>query len=136
MASTPETALLAAIGVHAGFQLTVTTIVYPALFRATDWDRAHAAHSRAITPVVAAVYAALLATAVWALVDGPGSAGTVVALGGVALSLAATALVAAPLHAKLAKGRDAALLRRLRTADLVRTGGALLALAAALVAVL
>ena len=131
MATTSETALLAAVAVHTGFQLTVTTLVYPALFRATDWDRAHAMHSRSITPLVALVYAALVATGAWVLVDGVAHPGTMVALGGVALSLATTALVAAPLHGRLAGGRDPALVRRLRVADLVRTAGAVLALVGA-----
>lgn len=134
MATTPETALLAAVAVHAGFQLTVTVLVYPALFRAPDWDHAHAAHSRSITPLVAVVYAALVATAVWVVVDGIDDAATVVALTGVTLSLATTAAVAAPAHGRLAEGRDAAVVRRLRVADLVRTAGAVLALGGALVA--
>jgi hypothetical protein len=132
--TTPETALLAATAVHAGFQLTVTTLVYPALFRASDWDAAHTAHSRAITPVVAVLYAVLVAAAMWILVDGPTGPVHVVALAGVALSLATTALVAAPLHGRLARGRDETLVRRLRAADLVRTLGAFTALGAAVMA--
>ena len=134
MATASETLLLAAVAMHAGFQLTVTALVYPALFRAPDWERAHAAHSRSITPLVAVVYAALVAAAVWVVVDGIDEAATVVALAGVALSLATTALVAAPAHGRLAAGRDATVVRRLRVADLVRTAGAVVALAGALVA--
>jgi hypothetical protein len=98
-------------------------LVYPALFRAQDWESAHDAHRRAITPVVAVLYAALLGTVVWALLDGV-SPPTAVAVAGVALSLGVTALFAAPLHGRLADHRDPALVRRLRVADLVRTSGA------------
>jgi hypothetical protein len=136
VATTSETALLAATAVHAGFQLTVTALVYPALFRAPDWQAAHTAHRRSITPVVALVYAALVAAAVLALVDGPSGPCTVVALGGVALALGTTALVAAPLHGRLSPGRDEGLVRRLRVADLVRTVAAFAALAGAVVAAL
>jgi hypothetical protein len=122
--------LLAAVAVHAGFQMTVTTLVHPALFCAPDWDSAHAAHSRAITPLVVLVYGAVVAASVWLLVEGVDHTGTWVVLGGVAVSLAATAFRAAPLHGRLSSGRDATLLRSLRQADLVRSFGAVLALAA------
>ena len=131
-----DTLLLAAVAVHAGFQLTVTTLVYPALFRAPDWESAHVAHSRAITPLVALVYAAVVAASAWVLVEGVDHTGTWLALAGVSMSLAATALRAAPLHGRLSSGRDAGLVRSLRRADLVRSFGAVVALAGALVAVL
>jgi hypothetical protein len=133
--TTADVAFLAASAVHAGFQVTVSTLVYPALFRAPDWDRAHDAHRRAVTPLVAVVYAALVASAAWAVVEGASGASTVVALAGTALSLGLTALVAAPLHGRLSRGRDPASVRRLRTADLLRTVGALVAATGALVAV-
>lgn len=136
MALAPDVALLIATAVHAGFQLTVSALVYPALFRAHDWDAAHAAHQRAITPVVAVTYAGLVAASVWVLVDGLAGAGRVVALAGVAVSLGMTALVAAPTHGRLARGPDPALVRRLRLADLVRTVGAFVALAGAVLATL
>jgi hypothetical protein len=71
--------LLAAAALHAGFQLTVTAIVYPALASTPvdDWAEAHDRHSRRITPVVAVVYgAAVVACALAATADpgpGPGS---------------------------------------------------------------
>ncbi len=110
--------------------------MYPALFRAPDWEPAHTAHRRGITPVVAVVYTALVATSAWVVADGVRGPSSVVALAGVALALGATALAAAPLHGKVARGRDATLLRRLRVADLVRSLGALVALSGALLAVL
>lgn len=136
MATTSQVVLLTATAVHAGFQLTVTALVYPALFRAQDWERAHTAHRRAITLVVGVIYTALVTGAVWVVVDGIPGLSTVVALAGVALSLGVTALVAAPLHARLSRDRDDALLRRLRVADLVRTLGAFVALLGAALAAL
>jgi hypothetical protein len=136
LATTPETVLVAATAAHAGFQVTVSAVVYPALTRARDFDRAHRAHTRAITPVVVVVYAGLVAACAWAIVDGIQGIGTVLALVGAAVSLATTALVAAPTHGRLAHGRDEMLLRRLSVADLVRTAGALLAVAGALLAAL
>jgi hypothetical protein len=62
------------------------------------------------------------------LVEGELGTGTAVALAGVALALTTTACFAAPLHRRLARGRDAALVARLRVADRVRTVGALCAL--------
>jgi hypothetical protein len=135
VATNAEVALLAATAVHAGFQVTVTVLVYPALFRAQDWVSAHRAHGRAITPVVAVVYAALVLAVGGAILEGVSGPGTVVAIVGVALSLAVTALVAAPLHGRLTGHREVALLRRLRIADLVRTAGAVVGLVGAALAV-
>jgi hypothetical protein len=135
VATTPELALLTVTAVHAGFQVTVTALVYPALFRAQDWEDAHDAHRRAITPLVAVLYAALVTAAVWALLDEV-SAGTAVATAGVALALGVTASVAAPLHGRLAGHRDPALVRRLKVADLVRTSGAIVGMVGAVLAAL
>ena len=131
-----ETALLAAAAVHAGFQLTVTALVYPALFRAPDWEVAHAAHSRAITPLVVLVYGAVVAAATWVLVDGVSGPASWVALAGIAVFLAVTAFRAAPLHGRLAAGRDPALVRSLRGADGVRSLAGLVALVGASIAAL
>jgi hypothetical protein len=131
---TPEAALLGATALHAGFQLTVTAIVYPALFRAPEWRPAHDFHTRAITPLVVVVYGVLVLACGWTLVDGATVAGTWVALAGVVVAFGATALRAAPLHGRLGEGRHAALVRSLRAADLVRAAGALVALAGAVVA--
>ena len=136
MATTPDVILLTAVAVHAGFQLTISALVYPALARAQDWDAAHTAHRRAITPVVGVIYTALVSASVWVLADGVPALSTLVAIAGVAVSLLVTALVAAPLHGRLARHRDDALMRRLRVADLVRTLGAFAALAGAMKATL
>ncbi|WP_432542637.1 hypothetical protein [Kineococcus sp. SYSU DK002] len=128
-------ALLAATALHAGFQLTVTAVAYPALTAtgAREWAAVHAAHSRRIIPVVALVYGALLVACGRALATLPATPWLVTALAGAALAVGATALAAAPTHSRLARrGPRPELLRRLVRADAVRTAGALLALAGAL----
>ncbi|NAZ87745.1 hypothetical protein [Kineococcus indalonis] len=134
----PLSALLAGAALHAGFQLVVTLVVYPALAAAPErsWAAVHAAHSRRITPVVALVYGGVLATWAWVLATTALSGALVLAGAGSALAGAATALVAGPTHARLGReGPRPQLLRRLRRADAVRLAGALLALAATALAV-
>ena len=128
--------LLAAAALHAGFQLTVTAIVYPALASTPvdDWAEAHGWHSRRITPVVAVVYGAAVVACALAATADPGP-GTWVALAGTAVAIVVTATLAAPLHGRL-DTRDPALLARLVAADRVRCAAACLALAGALGAVL
>ena len=128
---TATEALLVVTALHAGFQLVVSVVVYPALadVPAGLWASAHAAHSRRITWVVAPLYAAVLAACAWALLAVPLSPGTAVALAGSALALGTTALVAAPTHGRLgSEGKRPELVRRLLVADRVRTVGAVLAL--------
>ena len=130
---TPETALFAATALHAGFQLTVTLVVYPALREvpAERWAAAHGAHTRRISRVVVPVYLAVVAACAWAL-TGPVGWAVALAVGGSALALATTALVAAPLHGRLGReGPVPALLDRLLLADRVRLLAAGLALLAA-----
>ena len=139
MVDTAAAALLGAAGLHAGFQLTVTTLVYPALARvdASRWAEAHDRHSRAITPLVGVVYLLLLAAGAWALATLPLTTGLVTAAVGAALALCATAAVAAPLHGRLGReGPEPALVRRLLVADRVRCAGAVLCLAGAALACL
>ncbi len=133
---TVEVLVLASAALHAGFQLTVSALVYPALLRAEPFAPAHARHSRGIAPIVVVVYGALVASGTARLVVGELDAASFVALGGAALAGLTTALVAAPTHGRLARGRTDALARRLTRADLVRTAGAVLGLAGALVAAL
>jgi hypothetical protein len=129
-------ALLAATGVHAGFQATVTVLVYPALarVRAEDWSTAHDAHSHSITPLVAVVYGAAVVSAGGALWQSPGAAGVWVAALGTAGAVLVTAGAAAPTHGRLGRGRTPQLVARLLVADRVRLGCAVLALAGAVVA--
>lgn len=129
-------ALLTATAVHAGFQVTVTTLVYPALARvpADRWTAAHDAHSRAITVLVAVVYGALAVTGGWALLSGPGG-WTLAAVAALAATAVTTAL-AARLHGRLGAGHDDDLIGRLLRVDRVRAATAVLALGAAALAVL
>lgn len=130
--------LLAATWAHLGFQVTVSTLVYPVLAATPPegWRAAHDRHSRVITPTVGAVYAALLVGSVASLSTAAGPA-VVAAVGGTALSLGTTALVAAPLHGRLATaGPTPERLQRLLVADRVRTAGAAVAAVAATLAVL
>lgn len=126
--------LLAASAAHAGFQVTVTVLVYPALLRAEPFAPAHRRHSRAIAPVVAVVYGSLLAAGAVRVAAGALDPASWVALGGAAVALLATALVAAPTHGRLAAGRTDRLARRLTRADLVRAAGAVTGLVGALAA--
>jgi hypothetical protein len=134
---TADAALFAATAAHLGFQATVTAIVYPALARvpAAQWAAAHRAHSRAITPVVAVVYGALLATGGGALWSRP-SAWTWVAVAATAAAMLVTALAAAPAHGRLAAGHDPGRIHRLLGADRLRAAAAAVALTAAFLAVL
>ena len=129
-------ALLAATCLHAGFQLTVTVLVYPALARVPvgSWAVEHDRHSRRITPLVAVVYAGVLVTAVGALLTSPSYA-VGLAVAGNALTLGLTAAVAAPLHGRLGRGRDPRLVQRLLVADRGRAAGVLVGLVAAVLAV-
>ncbi|GAB3437758.1 hypothetical protein GCM10027517_09540 [Phycicoccus ginsengisoli] len=134
MVDAPAAALLGAAGLHAGFQLTVTALVYPALARvhASGWTAAHDRHSRAITPLVGLVYLLLLTAGVWAMAALPLTAGLVTSALGAGLALGTTAVVAAPLHGRLGReGPAPALVRRLLVADRVRCASALLCLAGA-----
>jgi hypothetical protein len=124
--------MLAATAGHAGFQLTVTVLVYPAFAAvpAPLWVDWHDRHSRRIVPLVAVVYLALAVTSVGALLSGPGLA-TWLAVAASAVVVGITAGLAAPLHARLGPAPAPELLSRLLWADRLRTVVALVALAAA-----
>jgi hypothetical protein len=132
MSDVAATAFLAAAGAHAGFQATVTLVVYPTLshVRAAHWRQAHDRHAREIRPLVAVAYVALAATGAWWLATDWSTLG-LVAVALAALSMATTALLAAPLHRRLVR-RDEEALTRLLAVDRSRT---VLAFAAAGVAV-
>ena len=137
MVDAPAVALLGAAALHLGFQLTISTLVYPALVRSPqrDWAEVHDRHSRGVTPLVALVYAVLVAAAAWAVLAGSLTVGSVVALAGATVSLATTAFVAAPLHGRLGReGPVPTLLHRLVVADRVRTAGAVVCAAGAVIA--
>ena len=126
-------ALLGATAAHAGFQATVTLLVYPALagVPADDWSSAHDAHSRRITPLVVVVYGALLVACGGAVVSAPTSVGVRVAVLGTAATLLVTAVGAAPTHGRLAAGRSDRLVARLLRVDRLRLVLALVALCGA-----
>lgn len=132
------TAFALATALHAGFQVTVTAIVYPALVEVDDerWPLAHDRHSRRISVVVAVVYGALVLTGAWLVVAGPTTAGWGALLASAA-ALVVTAVLAAPLHGRL--GREPAtpaLRHRLLVVDRVRCAAAVLGASLAAVAVL
>lgn len=134
---TAAVALALACALHAGFQATVTAVVYPALadLPATTWERAHRAHGTRITPLVVVVYGALV-LAVAARLTAPLDAATVVALAGLAVAVGSTALAAAPTHGRLGRGRSETELALLLRADRLRLGGAVVAALAAVVPLL
>jgi hypothetical protein len=128
-------ALVAATALHAGFQLTVTTLAYPALARVArpDFARVHDAHSRAIVPLVALVYGLAVLASAGAVVSDPASFLAWATAGATGVALLVTALRAAPLHGRLGRlGPEPDLVRSLVRADRVRTLFALLAVVAAL----
>ncbi len=127
-------ALLLAAMLHLGFQATVTGVVYPALAEVgdDDWTRAHDAHSRRITRLVAPVYLLLAGACLWVLIAGPHDALLLAAVVGAAVSGVTTVAVAAPGHSRLGRGRASSEVRRLLMADAVRLVGALVCAGCAL----
>jgi len=135
MSDVAATAFLASASAHAGFQATVTLVVYPTLshVRAAHWRQAHDRHTKQVRPLVAVLYLALAATSVWWLaVDWSRLAVLAVVL--VALPVAVTAVLAAPLHRRLVR-RDEEALTRLLGVDKARTVLALAAVAVTIVAI-
>jgi hypothetical protein len=135
MSDVAATAFLAAASAHAGLQATVTLVVYPTLshVRSANWRQAHDRYVNQIRPVVAVAYALLVATGVWWLaVDWSALAVAAVVLA--LLTIAVTAILAAPLHRRLVK-RDDATVARLLSVDRWRAVLALAAVAAAFAAV-
>jgi len=116
---------LVSVAVLAGVGWVVQLVVYPAfwLVGAADWASYHAAHTRAITHVVAVPWlvqgmstaALLLAPASVGLV----AAGVLAALA--ATTVAATVAVAVPAHGRLAAAAGDVDLAALLRANLVRT---------------
>lgn len=125
-------ALTGVAGLHLGFQLTVTWMVYPALAQRAaagpdEWTPAHAWHSRRIAPLVVLVYGLLVVVCVGSLLDDATTL-RILAVLAIAVALAVTALVAAPVHGRLGREPPAALMTRLQVADVVRTVAAALGL--------
>lgn len=127
--ASPTTWLLLVAAAHLGFQLTVAVVVYPALREVGDeaWPGAHARHSRRIAPLVGLLYVPLVVVLAWSAAAEPRAAGTWLALAGGTLSVVTTAVLAAPVHGRLATVPAAErpeLLGALGRADLIRTVGA------------
>lgn len=122
---------------HAGFQVTVTTLVYPALAATVpnEWPAAHQRHSRSITPLVVGLYGALVVSGVAFVVVGPGPApARWVAISGAAASMLLTATLAGPIHGRLGgpdQGPGGALMSRLLLVDRWRCAAALVGAVAA-----
>jgi Domain of unknown function (DUF1772) len=136
MKDAAATAFLVAASIHVGFVATITMLVYPALVRvrAAHWRQSHDRHRRSIVPMVAAVYVAVAGAGAWWLaVDWSTLAAIAVALA--VLSMAVTAVLAAPLHRRLVR-RDDRLLDRLVRVDRIRTVLATAAVAVAVAGVL
>lgn len=131
--SAASVALVVATALHAGFQMVVTLLVYPAFadVPVDHWRRYHRDHTRRITGIVGVVYALLAAATGWVAVAGPRNAGTLAAIGLAAVAVLTTAVVAAPAHRRLSAERGEADLLRLLRADRVRFVAALVAAAAA-----
>lgn len=132
----PVVAFALVAAAHAGFQLTVTVLVYPALVEVgrDAWDGAHARHSRRIVGLVALLYAGLLGAGAVLVADGPDVLGWV-ALVAAAGALATTAGFAAPIHGRLRAESDG-LRRTLLLVDRVRCAFAVAAAVAAGAAIL
>jgi hypothetical protein len=131
----PLVALTAAAALHAGFQATVTALVYPALLRDDhDWVRRHAAHGRRIVPLVVVTYGVLLLSVARVLSSGPASLSVWVAAGAFAVILVLTALGAAPRHGRLGRGYNADVAAGLSRVDHWRCALAVAVLAAAVTA--
>lgn len=137
--ATPLLVLALVTAAHAGFQVTVTTLVYPRLAATTpaEWDSVHRGHSRRIAPLVVVLYGALVLAGSWAAYDARGGVALWSALGAAGGTMLVTALRAAPLHGRLGRtGPDAAVLAALLRADRWRAVLAVLAAGCASVGVL
>ncbi|MGJ9421163.1 hypothetical protein [Aeromicrobium sp. CF3.5] len=127
------TALLVVSAFHAGFQVVVSGVVYPALadVPVDRWATAHDRHSHRIVRVVAVLYPVVVAVCLWALVAGPVTGASIVAVAGNLLAVVVTAGLAAPAHGRLGRQHSTQLISTLLIADRVRTVAAVVALAAA-----
>ena len=128
-------ALAVTTGVHLGFQLVVSGLVYPTLAEvpAASWREQHDRHSSRITPLVVGVYGTLAPVCGWVLAAGPDGL-EIAAVAACALAGGVTAAAAAPAHRRLGRRHDPAVLRRLLRADRLRLLAAVVALVCAVAA--
>ncbi|MGY1796505.1 DUF1772 domain-containing protein [Geodermatophilus sp. SYSU D00525] len=116
---------LALTAAYAGFQWTVRALVYPqfAQVPAAAFPAYGRAHQRRVSRVVGPLFAGQGVTTLWLLAARPdGVPLPPVLVGGACLAvvLGVTALLAVPLHRRLAEGFDAGAFGRLLRADTVR----------------
>jgi hypothetical protein len=116
---------LVSVAVLTGVGWVVQLVVYPAfrLVGADAWVRYHAAHTRAITCVVALPWLAQgVSTVALLLVPARGGLLAAGVLGALAVvTVAATLVAAVPAHGRLAAAREPADVTLLLRANLVRT---------------
>jgi hypothetical protein len=117
--------LLVSAAAYAGFQWTVHVVVYRQFTAVpadafTEYERLH---QRRISFVVGPLFAALVLSAAWLVVDTPIDVPAwlvLPAVGLVAVLLVVTAFAAVPQHRKLSAGWDDGAYRSLVRADLAR----------------
>lgn len=123
-------AAVAATWAMTGLIWTMQLVHYP-MFDAVesgtanaDWQRFARRHTSTVSWVVGPFMLVEGVTGVWIAVDPPGDTGRLLPLLALALmgvSYGTTALVSAPLHARLANAYDPTLHRRLLTTNWIRT---------------
>jgi hypothetical protein len=120
---------LVSVSAYAGFQWTVHLVVYPQLGEvpAASFAGYERWHQRRISRVVGPLFALLVATTalmcVWPPPGAPWEA-PVAAVLLLAVILAATGLLAVPMHRRLSRGWDESAHRRLTAVDAVRVAAA------------
>ena len=122
--SSSSTAFLVCASAYAGFQWTVHLLIYPqfAAVPPSTFPAFERGHQRRISFVVGPLFAAIVLSAVWVVVDRPAGVWPgVLAAGLVTVILGVTAFLAVPLHRRLSGGWDPVAYRALLRADLVRT---------------
>lgn len=132
---------LAASAAYAGFQWTVHVVVYRqfSAVPADAFPQYEALHQRRISVVVGPLFALLVLSTGWLLVDRPAGIALwlpLLAAGLVAVILGMTALAAVPQHRRLSGGWNDGAYRSLLRADLVRTLAATAAVGVAVVIIL
>ena len=129
-ALTPAAVHLAAACAYAGFQVTITVLVYPQLAAVGRSAPAiftghEARHSARTAVVVGPLFAVLVAATAWSVVSAPTSALSWAAAACTAVVLGVTALAAVPRHDRLRRGWDPAVMAALQRVDVVRAVAAL-----------
>ena len=124
--SSSSTAFVVCAAAYAGVQWTVHVVVYPqfAAVPPASFAAYERAHQRRISVIVGPLFAAMVLSTGWLVLDHPAGIGVwpmVLTVGLIAAILGVTAFVAVPLHRTLAGGWDPGVDRALRRADLVRT---------------